>query len=120
MFTFFLLDHVHKNISTMTLIIIGKSTAVRCALSLCGQENVGHLMKTKNTSDTMCIERCCKSTIPFSLDDPKTADGIGELLIDLCNGRLMGNMKVGLRKPRCIPLICCNFTMGNLHRYLAT
>lgn len=75
-------------------------------------------MKTKSTSDSVCVERCCKSTIPFSLDDPKTAEGIGELLIDLCNGRLMGNMKVGLRKPRSIPLICCNFTMGNLQRYL--
>ena len=64
--------------------------------TLCGQEDSGHFMKTKSTSDTVCVERCCKSTIPFSLDDPKTAEGIGELLIDLCNGRLMGNMKVGL------------------------
>ena len=74
-------------------------------------------MKTKSTSDTLCLERCCKSTLPFSLDDPKSADGIGEILIDLCNGRQTGNMKVGLRKPRSIPIICCNFTMGTIQRY---
>ncbi len=95
---------------------VGKSTAVRCALSICGQEDVGHLMKTKSTSDTLCIERCCRSTLPFTLDDPKTAQAIGELLIDLCNGRRMGNMKVGLRNPRSIPLMCCNFEMGEHKR----
>ena len=89
----------------------GKSTAARCALSVCGQHNVGHLMKTKSTSDTLCLERCTASTMPFVLDDPKSAEGVGELLIDLCNGRLTGNMKVGLRKPRSILLMCCNFTI---------
>ena len=77
----------------------GKSTAARCALPVCGQHNVGHMMKTKSTSDSLCIERCASSTIPFALDDPKTAEGVGELLIALCNGHLSGNMKVGLRKP---------------------
>ena len=62
-------------------------------------------MKTKSTSDTLVLERCCKSTMPFALDDPKSTDGIGEILIDLCNGRQIGNMKVGVRKPRTIPLI---------------
>lgn len=83
-------------------------------------------MKTKSTSDSICVERCCKSTLPFVLDDPKSLEAVSELLIDLCNGRLMGNMKVplstslniqcennflkvGLRRPRSIPLICCNF-----------
>ena len=62
-------------------------------------------MKTKGTSDSIVMERVVKSTLPFGLDDPKNADDIGELLIQLCNG----NMKVGLRKPRSIPILCCNF-----------
>ena len=56
-------------------------------------------MKTKTTSDTVCVERCCKTTFPFLLDDPESVEAISQLLIDLCNGWLMGNMKVGLRKP---------------------
>ena len=74
-------------------------------------------MKTKNTSDTICLERCCKSTLPFVLDDPKSVEAVSELLIDLCNRRLMGNMRVGLRKPRSIPLICSNFNMSLAQRY---
>ena len=83
--------------------ILVKSSAGDCGLSPFGQQETGHLMKTKSTSDTLVLERCCKSTIPFVSDD---TDGIGEILIDLCNGRQIGNMKVGVRKPRTIPLIC--------------
>lgn len=74
-------------------------------------------MKTKSTTDTLVTERCCKSTIPFILDDPKSIEGIGEILIDLCNGRQVGNMKVGLRKPKSIPVVCANFSMGSTQRY---
>ena len=98
------------------IITPGKSLAADCGLSTIGQHETGHLMKTKSTSDTLVLERCCKSTIPFALDDPKSTDGIGEILIDLCNGRQIGNMKVGVRKPRTIPLICCNFDMGSINR----
>ena len=48
----------------------------------------------KSTSDSICMERCCNLLLPFSLDDPKTAESIGELLIDLCNARAVGNLKV--------------------------
>ena len=68
--------------------LVGKSTAARCALSLCGQDSSGHMIKTKSTSDSIAIERCCKSTIPFILDNPKSADRIGELLVDPCSGRM--------------------------------
>jgi len=95
---------------------IGKSTAVRCALSVCGQQDVGHLMKTKGTSDCLCMERIKKSTLPFSLDDPKNMDDIGELLIQICNGRLSGNLRVGLNKPLSIPLLCCNFSVSAVQR----
>ena len=73
-------------------------------------------MKTKATSDSLCMERIKKSTLPFSLDDPKNLDDIRELLIQLCNGHLSGNLRVGLHKPRCIPLICCNFPPSNVKR----
>lgn len=59
----------------------GKSTAVRCALSICGQHNVGHLMKMKSTSATINIERSAMSTVPFALDDPKSTEKFRELLI---------------------------------------
>ena len=98
-------------------ILTGKSIAAKCASSPYGQEDVGHMMKTKSTTDTLVTERCCKSTIPFILDDPKSIEGIGEILIDLCNGRQVGNMKVGLRKPKSIPIICANFSMGSIQRY---
>lgn len=92
-----------------------KSTAARCALALSGQLGGGsHLMKTKSMSDSICLERCCTSMLPFTLDDPKTAESIGELLIDLCNRRTIGNVKVGLRMPRSLPIICCNFTIASL------
>ena len=51
-------------------------------------------MKTKNTSDTICFERCVQSTLLFVLDDLKNADEIGELLINFCDGRQSG--KCGL------------------------
>lgn len=55
-------------------------------------------MKIKSTSDMLLLERFCKSNIPFAVDDPKSTDGIGEILIDLCNGRQIGNMKVGVKE----------------------
>ncbi len=68
----------------------GKSTAADCALSVCGQHSPGHMLKTKNTSDNLCLERCVISTLPFVVDDPKSADEIGELLINFCDGRHSG------------------------------
>jgi len=101
------------------LTFTGKSTAVQCALSICGQNEVSHLMKTKATSDSLCMERITKSTLPFSLDDPKNLNDIGELLIQLCNGQRSGNLRIGLHKPRSIPLLCCNFPPSSVKR-LAT
>ena len=89
---------------------------MKCALSICGQHEVSHLMKTKATSDSLCMERIMKFTLPFSLDDPKNLEDIGELLIQLCNGNLSGNLRVGLHKPRSIPLLCCSFTPLNVKR----
>ena len=71
---------------TYNIKFLGKSTAMRCALCICGQHNSGHLMKTKGTSDSIIMERVAKSTLPFGLDDPKGTDDVGELLIQLCNG----------------------------------
>lgn len=89
---------------------------MQCALSICGQYEVSHLMKTKGTSDCLCMERIKKSTLPFSLDDPKSIEEIGELLIQLCNGQLSDNLRIGLHRPRSIPLLCCNFTVSNVQR----
>ena len=44
------------------------------------------------TSDTICLERCCNTTLPFVLDDPKSVEAVSEQLVDLCNRRLMGNV----------------------------
>ena len=96
---------------------LGKSTAAKCALALVGQHNVGYFMKTKGISDSICAERISNSSLPFVLDDPKSPEDIGELLIQLYDGGLSGNMQKGLRKPRSIPLLCCNFTVKSLQRY---
>ena len=87
-------------------VLTGKSTAVKCALSICGQH------------DSLCMERIKKYTLPFSLDDLKNLEDI-ELLIQLCNGNLSGNLRVGLHKPRSIPLLCCNFTPSHV-KWLAS
>ena len=97
-------------------IFIGKSTSAKCFLSLCGQQSVGHIMKTQGTSDALCTERMVNSTLPFVLDDPKRADDIGELLITLYDGALSGNMRKGLRKPRSVPVFSCNFEMKTIQR----
>lgn len=73
-------------------------------------------MKTKGTSDSIIMERVKRSTLPFSLDDPKTMEDISEILIQLCNGRLFGNLRVGVNKPKSIPIVCCNFAISNLER----
>ena len=70
-----------------TPIHLGKSTAIQCALYVFGQHEVGHLMQTKGTSDSLCLEQIQKSSLPFALDDPKNMDDIGDLLIQLCNGK---------------------------------
>ncbi|XP_065913247.1 uncharacterized protein [Dysidea avara] len=95
----------------------GKSTAIQCALSIFGQKEVSHLMKTKGTSDSLCLERIQKSSLPFALDDPKRMEDIGDMLIQLCNGKLTGNLRTGLHRPRSIPLLCCNFNVSSIRRY---
>lgn len=107
---------LHHNTCLVCSKYLGKSTALRCALSICGQHNTGHIMKTKATSDSIIMERVANSTLPFGLDDPKSSEDIGELLIQLCNGGLSGNMKVGLRKPKSIPILCCNFNLQHIGR----
>lgn len=101
-------DYSSVVLTLIATLTVGKSTALKCALSVVGQVEDGHVMKTKSTSDVLCMERCIKSTVPFGLDDPKTTQGIGEMLIDLCNERKIGNMRVGLRSPQTIPILCCN------------
>lgn len=44
-------------------------------------------------------------------------DDIGELLIQLCNGRLCGNMRVGVKRPKSIPILRCNFPISTLESY---
>ena len=72
----------------------GKSLSSDCALAIFGQHNAGHIMKTKSTSNTICFERCTQSSLPFVLDDPKSADDIGEMLINFCDGRSTGKSKL--------------------------
>lgn len=52
------------------------------------------------------------SSIHFGLSKKSTR----ELLIQLYDGGLSGNLQKGLRKPKSIPLLCCNFTVKNLQR----
>ena len=74
-------------------------------------------MKTAATSDSICNERMVHSTLPFVLDDPKNPESIGELLITVYDGASSGNLRKGLRKPRSIPILCCNFSTSSILRY---
>ena len=100
----------------MVMYCAGKSTAAKCALSLCGQLNAGYIMKTTATSDSLCTERMTQSTLPFVLDDAKSPDDIKEILITVYDGGLSGNLRKGLRKPKSIPIFSCNFTMNTVQR----
>ena len=77
-------------------------------------------MKTKNTSDSLCLERIKNSTLPFAMDDPKNLDDIQDLVIQLCNRKLTGNLCTGLHRPRSITLFCCNFGVGSIRRFVIT
>ena len=57
-----------------------------------------------------------KFNITFILDDPKSPDDIGELFITVYDGALSGNMRKGLRRPKSIPIISCNFGMSKIQR----
>ena len=80
---------LHKMFFWLTIFLVhaGKSTAAKCALSLYGQQSVSHIMKTHATSDSLCAERMAQSTLPFVLDDPKSPDDIGEMLITMVDFR---------------------------------
>jgi hypothetical protein len=95
----------------------GKTLSSTCALAMCGQIERGSLMKTKATTDPFILERCAASSLPFTLDDAKKVEDIGDLLIGLCNGRLTGNLKSGAKKPKSCPILACNFSPAHVARY---
>ena len=78
-----------NKVKVLIFVWTGKSLAARCALSLSGQIDLSYPRKTKSTSDSICMERCCKSTLPFILHHPKSLEAVSDLLINLCNGQLM-------------------------------
>lgn len=41
----------------------GKSTAAKLAAAICGQQHVGHIMKTHSTSDSLCNERLVRTSL---------------------------------------------------------
>ena len=77
------------------VLYVGRSSAAHCALSLFDRQESGHIWKQKALLTHFGSKGAARPhyIIPITLDDLKTAEGIGELLIDICNGCSVGNMK---------------------------
>lgn len=77
----------------------GKSTSVRCALSLLGMQKWGFFKKS--TSTKWFYDRCCRSTLPFTIDDPSANQNalISDFINDVYDGGVVVNLRSGANKP---------------------
>ncbi len=74
----------------------GKTTALRCGLSLLGAENFRffhHLTPAK------AMQLCSLTNIPLGLDDPDFRSQFSSLISDLYNGAKCGTLASGEMKP---------------------
>ena len=85
----------------------GKTTALRCGLSMCG-------VYPTRFSSKASLEKynslCCDSQLPLGIDDPRSKASISDLAISLFNGARGGTMKHGEIVPKCMAIIASNFT----------
>lgn len=88
----------------------GKTTALRCALSLWGGSR-SHFFS--RATRELLMQKCALGTIPFGLDDPSSKKDIEQLVIDLFNGARSGNLSRGERNPVTTLLITANYHLAN-------
>lgn len=85
----------------------GKTTALRCGLSLLGCDKTRLFSKaTKEKYSSLCA----KSTLPLVIDDPRSQSAIGDLVLSLYNGAYEGTISRGMERPMAMALIGANFT----------
>ena len=88
----------------------GKTTALRCALSLWGGSRMHFYSRATRE---LILQKCSQSTIPMGLDDPSSKKEVEQLVIDLFNGARSGNISRGERNPMTTVLITANFHLAN-------
>ena len=83
----------------------GKTTAVRCALSII---LLGVLCLSKGTTEKYA-DISARSSLPFAIDDPKSLVAISDPVVALFNGAKATTIKRGYREPLSMPIIAANF-----------
>ena len=91
----------------------GKTTALRCGLSLLGIHD-SHFF-SKVTKEKI-LQMACYSGVPLGIDDPQSQGDISRLLIDLFNGAKNGTIAHGEMKPHSTCIISANFATGDQQR----
>lgn len=94
---------------------LGKTTALRIALSLIGAEECQLFSKITKQK---IFQLCCGGSLPVVVDDPESQNDINRLIIDLYNGARSGTLTRGEMKPSSGALIAANFAAPALQRYL--
>ena len=87
----------------------GKSTALRCGLSLLG---CMRRMFSKGTKEKYA-SLCCNTTLPLVIDDPRSQNTISDLVISLYNGAYEGTIGRGEERPSSMAIIGANFTTSD-------
>jgi hypothetical protein len=85
----------------------GKTTALLCALSLLGADNIRFF---RAISPAKIIQLCSTTNIPLGLDDPDTKGGFSKVIMDLFNGAKQGTISRGEIKPISTVVISSNIT----------
>lgn len=85
----------------------GKTTALRCALSLLGADDLRFF---RELSPAKVSQLCSITNIPLGLDDPDTKGGFSRTIMDLFNGAKQGTISRGEIKPQSTVVISSNIT----------
>ena len=91
----------------------GKTTALSCALSLLGADNLTFF---RDISPAKIMQLCSVTNIPLGLDDPDTKGGFSKIIMDLFNGAKQGTISRGEVKPKSTIVIASNITPTNQQR----
>ena len=84
----------------------GKTTALSCALSLLGADNLRFF---RDISPAKIMQLCSVTNIPLGLDDPDTKGGFSKIIMDLFNGAKQGTISRGEVKPKSNRSYCVQY-----------
>lgn len=93
----------------------GKTTALRCGLSLLGIQEFRFYSKVTKEK---ILQLLCDSGVPLGVDDPQSRNDISRLLIDVFNGAKTGTMSHGEKRPHSACVIAANFTTLDQQRLI--